>query len=249
MFVRLTKGLFLLDLAGGNGASSESSGFRISPEPVFQKADFIEADEAVQYFRGGVLTSMSFDSRLAFESVQAAESYLLATPQGILNQSGQTVTVGRITAAGTKQIETLTCLGTATLDGNLNWSFVAADVGTITGAAAILNLDTPTLYAAKLTTSLNANATLQSRYLITTSGADVIITKRQYEANDGTLALTTTNGSPNPGVTGVTSANTTSGIAPTVTNSKTFSNVSLILSLAQQGVSIMQNVSLLGKYS
>ena len=249
MFVRLTKGSFLLDLAGGNGASSETSGFRISPEPVFQKADFIEADEAVQYFRGGVLTGLSFDSRLTFESVQAAESYLLATPQGILNQSGQTVTIGKITATGTKQIETLTCLGTATLDGNLNWSFVAADVGTITGSAAILNLDTPTLYAPKLAASMNANATLQSRYLITSSGADVLMTKRQYEANDGTLALTTTNGSPNPGITGATSANTTSGVAPTVTNTKTFSNASLILSLAQQGVSVMQNVNILGKYS
>ena len=249
MFVRLTKGSFLLDLAGGNGASSETSGLRISPEPVFQKADFIEADEAVQFFRGGVQTSVSFDSRLTFESVPAAESYLLACPQGILNQSGQTVTLGRITATGTKQIETLTCVGNATLDGNLNWSFVGADVGTITGTASIANLDTPTLYAPKLAASLNANATLQSRYLITSSGADVIITKRQYEANDGTLALTTTNGSPNPGVTGATSANTTAGVAPTLTNTKTLSYASLILSLAQNGVSVLQNVTISGKYS
>jgi hypothetical protein len=93
-----------------------------------------------------------------------------------------------------------------------------------------------------------ANADIAFRYIVTSSGANIIITKRQAEANDGTLALTTTNGSPSPGITGATSANTTSGVAPTITNSKTLTSVSCIINLAQQGVTIAQNVTLIGKY-
>jgi hypothetical protein len=112
----------------------------------------------------------------------------------------------------------------------------------------VLSGDTPTQYAAKIATSLNANSSIAFRYVITSSGATVIITKRQAEANDGTLALVTTNGSPSPGITGATSANTTAGVAPTISNSKTLSSVSCVVNLAQNGVSILQNVTILGKY-
>jgi hypothetical protein len=113
----------------------------------------------------------------------------------------------------------------------------------------VLSGDTPTQYAAKIATSLNANSSIAFRYVITSSGATVIITKRQAEANDGTLALVTTNGSPSPGITGATSgAPSTAGVAPTISNSKTLSSVSCVVNLAQNGVSILQNVTILGKY-
>jgi hypothetical protein len=184
---------------------------------------------------------------LTFASLTDAENYLLNMPQGLLSQATQTATIGRLTAAGTVQSETLTCVGTTTGAGNINWSFTSADV-TASGTTAVLLGDTPTQYAAKIATSLNANSSIAFRYVITSSGATVIITKRQAEANDGTLALVTTNGSPSPVITGATSANTTAGVAPTISNSKTLSSVSCVVNLAQNGVSILQNVTLLGKY-
>jgi hypothetical protein len=111
-----------------------------------------------------------------------------------------------------------------------------------------LSGDTPTQYAAKLVASLMANANIAFRYTVTSTGADIVITKRQAEANDATLALATTNGSPPPGITGATSANTTAGVAPTISNSKTLSSVSCVINLAQTGVSVLQNVTLVGKY-
>jgi hypothetical protein len=244
MFVRLQRGSIAYDLAGGDGQRSETSNFQISAEPNFQQVQYIEAD---QFFRGGSSTTVSFSSVLTFSSLTDAENYLLNMPQGLLSQASQTVTIGRLTAAGTAQVETLVCVGTTTGAGNINWSFTSVDV-TASGTTAVLSGDTPTQYAAKIATSLNANSSIAFRYIITSSGANVIITKRQPEANDGTLALVTTNGTPPPGITGATSANTTAGVAPTISNSKTLSSVSCVVNLAQNGVSVLQNVTILGKY-
>jgi hypothetical protein len=248
MFVRLQRGSIAYDLAGGDGQRSETSNFQISAEPNFQQVQYIEADQFDQFFRGGSSTTVSFSSVLTFSSLTDAENYLLNMPQGLLSQASQTVTIGRLTAAGTVQSETLTCVGTTTGAGNINWSFTSVDV-TASGTTAVLSGDTPTQYAAKIATSLNANSSIAFRYIITSSGATVIITKRQAEANDGTLALVTTNGSPSPNITGATSgAPSTAGVAPTISNSKTLSSVSCVVNLAQNGVSILQNVTLLGKY-
>ena len=246
MFVRLQRGSIAYDLAGGDGQRSETSNFQISAEPNFQQVQYIEADQFDQFFRGGS-TTVSFSSVLTFSSLTDAENYLLNMPQGLLSQASQTVTIGRLTAAGTVQVETLVCVGTTTQAGNINWSFTAVDV-TASGTTAVLLGDTPTQYAAKIATSLNANSSIAFRYIISSSGANVIITKRQAEANDATLALVTTNGSPPPGITGATSGNTTAGVAPTISNSKTLSSVSCVVNLAQNGVSVLQNVTIIGKY-
>jgi hypothetical protein len=247
MFVRLQRGGIAYDLAGGDGQRSETSNFRISTEGTFQQVEYIEQDAFDQFFRGGSRTSISFDSVLTFSTLAEAESYLLNMPKGLVGQASQTVTLGRLTASGTKQIETLTCVGNAAGNGNVDWSFVSVDANA-TGTTAILSGDTPTQYAAKIAASLMANADIAFRYTVTSTGADIIITKRQAEANDGTLALTIANGTPSPGITGATSANTTAGVAPAISNSKTLTSVSCIINLAQQGVSIAQNVTLIGKY-
>ena len=247
MFVRLQRGAIAYDLAGGDGQRSETSNFSISAEPNFQQVQYIEADQFDQFFRGGSSTTVSFSSVLTFSSLTDAENYLLNMPQGLLSQASQTVTIGRLTAAGTAQVETLVCVGTTTQAGNINWSFTSVDV-TASGTTAVLSGDTPTQYAAKLATSLNANSSIAFRYIITSSGANVIITKRQAEANDATLALVTTNGTPSPNITGATSGTTASGVAPTISNSKTLSSVSCVVNLAQNGVSVLQNVTIIGKY-
>jgi hypothetical protein len=247
MFVRLTKSGYALDLAGET-PQSETVGFGISSEGVFQRAEYIDTAQATQFFRGGSMANVSFTSRLEFPSVADAEAYLLTTPQGLLSQTGQSVTIGTLSASGTKQVETLTCVGNATGDGNIAWTLTVTDIGTQTGSAAVLTGDTPTQYAVKLAASLNAVSLIRARYTIAASGETVIVTKRQAEANESGMSLVTTNGSPSPGITGATSANTAAGVAPTIGNAITLSNVSCVLNLAQTGVSIARNVTLQGKY-
>jgi hypothetical protein len=254
MFVRLQRGGIAYDLAGGDGQRSETSNFRISTEGTFQRVEYIEQDAFDQFFRGGSSTSISFDSVLTFSTLEEAESYLLGMPQGMVNQAGQTATIGRLTADGTKQVETLTVATGATGNGNIDYTFTAADVSTITGSVPVTSGQNESQIAFAIAAYLRANADFAFRYTVTStiaipSGpADVIITKRFPDTNDGTLALTIANGTPSPGITGATSANTTAGVAPTISNSKTLTSVSCIINLAQQGVSIAQNVTLIGKY-
>jgi hypothetical protein len=254
MFVRLQRGGIAYDLAGGDGQRSETSNFRISTEGTFQRVEYIEQDAFDQFFRGGSSTSISFDSVLTFSTLAEAESYLLSMPQGMVNQAGQTATIGRLTADGTKQVETLTIATAATGNGNMEYSFTAVDIGTITGTIPLITGQSEASIAFLIQAALLANADFAFRYTTSTtfnipSGpATVIITKRFADANDGTLALAIANGTPSPGITGATSANTTAGVAPTISNSKTLTSVSCIINLAQQGVSIAQNVTLIGKY-
>jgi hypothetical protein len=254
MFVRLQRGGIAYDLAGGDGQRSETSNFRISTEGTFQQVEYIEQDAFDQFFRGGSRTSISFDSVLTFSTLAEAESYLLAMPQGMVDQDGQTVTIGRLTAEGTKQVETLTIATAATGNGNMEYTFTAADVGTITGMIPLITGQSEGSQATQIVLSLLANADFAFRYNITNtfsfpSGpADVIITKKVAQANDATMSLVVANGTPSPGITGATSANTTAGVAPTISNSKTLTSVSCIINLAQQGVTIAQNVTLIGKY-
>lgn len=248
MYAILNRGTYSLTLAGGLGPSSETSGLSISGQPQFQQVQYVDSDQGAQFFRGGTMQSVSFSCVLTFPTLQAAEDYVLTTQQGILDQQGQTVTLGKIATTGTLQVETLACVGTTTGASNINWSLVAADLGMITGTTAVLLGDTPTQYALKIANSLNTNARIRARYTVTQSGANVILTKIMAEANDSTLALTTTNGSPSPGITGATSANTTAGAAPTFSNAITLTNASVILQLAYNGCSVTQQVNILGRY-
>jgi hypothetical protein len=247
MYVSIQRGSVLFVLAGGDGQRSETSNLRISSETNFQQSAYIEAAEFVQFYRGGAATTVSFSSVLTFSTVAEAETYLLNTPQGLINQLDMTATLGRLTASGTRQVETLTCVGNASINGNINWALTAAD-GNASGSTAVLSGDTPTLYAPKIAASLNASAAFSVSNMASSSGTTVIITKRNAAADDGTFALVTTNGSPNPTITGATSANTTAGVAPTITNSVTLNDVSAMVDLSQQGVAITQNVTILGKY-
>jgi len=110
MFVNLKRGATTISLAGGNGVSSETQNFRISCEGVFQKADYIEANQAAQFFRGGSMVSVSFDSQITFANLGAAETYLLETPEGFINQAGQTVEIGSVSPTVKITLENVSCV-------------------------------------------------------------------------------------------------------------------------------------------
>ena len=110
MLVQLKRGATTIDLAGGNGVSSETQNFRISCEGVFQKADYIEANQAAQFFRGGSMVSVSFDSQITFASLDTAETYLLETPEGFTDQAGQTIEIGSVSPTVKITLENVSCV-------------------------------------------------------------------------------------------------------------------------------------------
>jgi hypothetical protein len=251
MYVQLQRGSIVLDLAGGDGQRSETTNFRIGSQPGFQQVQYIEADQFDQFFRGGSSTTVSFDSVLTFATLVEAEAYMMVTPQGLLTQAGQTVIIGKPrTGSNTStQQEKLTCVGTTTAAGVIDISFTAADVGTIATTATVGISEAPSTYAPKILTAINRFPAILARYSVSVSGAEITITKRNRQANDTTLSLAiTNNATSSPGITPATSVLTRNGAAFLFDTSITLSSVSCVLNLAQNGVSVLQNVTLVGKY-
>jgi hypothetical protein len=121
-----------------------------------------------------------------------------------------------IPGSGRAQVETATAAGTVSGDGNAS-AVVTADGLTgspITVPVAVLNGDTPAVWAPKVRTALAANAAINAFFIVGGSGANITLTKRTKAANDATANLALSTGT----ATGITaapnSAHTTSGIAP-----------------------------------
>lgn len=111
-----------LELAGGYGVSSETSGFSIETEGNHQKSDIIGVAEARQFFRGGSLTSVRFQSRNTFLNLALAEEYLMNLPGEVIDQEGVEAT---ITTSVSDQVDisgTLSPDATGTLYAGL-WPF------------------------------------------------------------------------------------------------------------------------------
>lgn len=133
------------------------------------------------------------------------------------------IAVNLATGAGTVQVETATVIAAAgaTGDGNLPvtvTSALFAPAVTVQVALVAATHTTATLIAAAIAAALNLNSTLTTFFIFTSSGADVIMTRRAAyaRANDGTenVAWTLT-----LGITAVTnSTNTTAGVAPAITS-------------------------------
>ena len=113
------------------------------------------------------------------------------------------------------QVETAVCVGTITVEGNLEVIVTGALVtGSPLTLAPILVLvdDTPTIVAAKVRTALNIPA-IEDNYTVSGSVANVILTANDYAPNDATLNISIANDTSEGFVDDLTSTNTTAGIA------------------------------------
>ena len=113
---------------------------------------------------------------------------------------------------GTKQVETLTVLGTVTLSGNATVTVTGNYVtnSPVALSVAVTNADTATLVAGKVRPALALNADISAAYAISGSGADVVLTDRVARANDTTLLVTIDNDTCT-GLTAAASVNTLAG--------------------------------------
>lgn len=250
MICTFTVGAVTIDLAGGSGRSSETNSLTINQSTNFQQVAYIGAVEGRQFFRPGSFTSLSFESMLTFDTVDQAEFFLTTLPGDLINQASATTAIGVRTAEGTKQVETATAAGTATGNGNVTATVTAANVtgSPLATTVAILLSDTPTVWAGKVRTALGNVTAIAKRFTIGGTGADITLTAKRAAANDGTLNLALANGSPSPGITpAASSANTTAGVADTITTTLNLYDVQAVVGSAHKGATVALNVSLTGR--
>jgi hypothetical protein len=130
--------------------------------------------------------------------------------------------------AGAAQVETATAAGTASASGNVTTTVTSAGMtgSPLAITTAILNGDTPTVWAGKVRTSLAANATIAARFTVSGTGTDIILTRlpsavlasdnetvNLFLASDATLNIALA------GPAGVTTASTSANtVAGTVTS-------------------------------
>ena len=110
MICNLTIGATVVELAGGLGRASETSGLRIGIEPAFERVAYIGVNEARQFTRPGASVSVSFDSAQTFATLNDAETYILGLPADLIDQTGATAEIGH-------GIPAILIGGTLTVDG------------------------------------------------------------------------------------------------------------------------------------
>lgn len=118
---------------------------------------------------------------------------------------------------GQSQVETATVVGTIDPGGAGNATVVVTGAG-ITGSpitrnVAVANNDTASQVAGKIRTDLNGVAAITALYTVGGTGATVTLTRTTPAANDGTLNISTANGTCTGLTSEASSANTTPGIA------------------------------------
>lgn len=128
-----------------------------------------------------------------------------------------------VLSTGVKQVETATVVGTVTGDGNATVVVTSANIATspITVSVAVLTDDTATIVAGKIAVALRQNEFIGNGetglFTVTNSGATVVLTCKDYYANDATLNVSIDNGTCTGLTTAATSTNTTAGVNVTLT--------------------------------
>ena len=127
------------------------------------------------------------------------------------------ITITNCTDGGTAQVETATVVGTIDPAGAGNASFIVTAAGMTgsgdTTAVAVANDDTATQVATKAATAINLDSDITAMFNITSSGADLILTRLVAAADDGTMNVAYTNGTCSGLTPDATSADTVAGSA------------------------------------
>jgi hypothetical protein len=124
----------------------------------------------------------------------------------------QPVAIG---VSGVAQVETATAAGTISGSGNLVIIVTAAGMtgSPKTYSVAVLNGDTPTVWAGKVRAALAADLALTRLYSVGGTTTAITLTSLTPAANDTTLKIDMDNDTSTGATTAHTSANTTAGVA------------------------------------
>jgi hypothetical protein len=119
MICNLTIGATVIELAGGDGRQSETSGLRIDTETNFERVAYLGVTDGRQFARPGSYVSASFSSIQTFSTVTAAEAYVLGLPADLADQTGATAQIGR---------EVATIVMTGTLSPNATGTYTFKEI-------------------------------------------------------------------------------------------------------------------------
>jgi hypothetical protein len=113
----------------------------------------------------------------------------------------------------TRQVETATVLGTVTGTGNASVTVTAYGIGNSpkTISVAVTNGDTASVVGGLVRTALAFDTDVAAMFLVSGSGANVVLTKHVAAANDSTLNIAIDNGTCTGLTAAPTSTNTTAG--------------------------------------
>lgn len=141
-------------------------------------------------------------------------AYQSGTSFGLTDDASSVDTTSGV--LGVAQVETATAAGSVSGNGNAEVVITGAGItgSPITLAVAVLNGDTPTLWAAKVRAAIAANAAISALYSVGGSGTAIVLTRITPAANDGTLNIALATGTATGITTAATSADTTAGVAP-----------------------------------
>lgn len=158
--------------------------------------------------------------------------------RAIYSTAAETMTLNLLTGvtsaatafvAGVAQVTTATAVGTVTVAGNASVVVTAAGMtgSPKTLAVPVAVSDTPTLWAAKVRTALNADTAVNAMFAASGAGAAIVLTRKartfslpvgvhsQFFANDATINVALATGTATGITAAPTSAATTAGVVTT----------------------------------
>lgn len=139
---------------------------------------------------------------------------------------------GAVLQMGTRQVETATIVGTITLAGNATIVVTAAGMSgsPITRNVAVLLNDTADMVAEKVRADLLGQVNITNWFEVGGSGAQIVLTRKIAAANDGTMNISSANGTCTGLTAQPTSDNTIAGV--------NYANVAYIKSIGGPGLAL-----------
>jgi hypothetical protein len=131
--------------------------------------------------------------------------------------SGYAITVQLALDAGTRQVETMTGVGTVSAGGSIDWVFTSALTGTITGSVDADAAMVPADWVELIKVALEAHPDIGPNFEFQRSTGDLAFAPYIATANDPTLNLGYAMGTATGLTDDATSANTEAGVAPAIT--------------------------------
>lgn len=226
MICNLTIGATVVELAGGLGRTSETSGLRIDVQPSFERVAYIGVNEARQYARPGASISVSFDSSQTFASLALAQAYILGLPSDLIDQTSATAVIGQ-------EVQSMVVAGT--LSPNAAGTYLYKD---ITNGRPAYDKGTPGVDG-------YAGIYWEGAYwllVVFTDFSPLTIREWQSTSDVATPDLAT-------GWTAVSPATGTPSFTPgtVITPSLTIYDAEAIVSAAHQGATVRLSVSISGR--
>lgn len=242
MYVEWRTGLTnIIQLAGGGGATTETSNLRIETAPTFQQVAYIGGSWGRQFYRPGQLLSLSFDSLREFETISDAGFYINYVNDQFSNQLGGQAFLANISGSyGTNQKESFILSAgpyTGSISVSIDGTFFASTI-TKTFVASSSSADTVIAGICEL---MLADPEIRKRVKLSYSGNTLFAERVNRLDDDATFRLTST--------TTNTRSTVTPGVTPMYDSGRYVYDCSVTCSLSQNGCLVHQNVAIAGRFT